>query len=94
MGVFGSNLRARVVLTGSPIWSARAARSEEILIRMFVRRPMVDAYLAQVNRLYGGPAAFAKTGVSARTSARTSDGLLRRYHDPSTSALPEWFELD
>ncbi len=93
-GVFGDDRRARVILTGSPNWSARAARSEEMLVRIPVRSPMVDAYIVQINRLYGGPAAFARTAVGARSGDPVGDALLRRYTNPDAGALPAWFELD
>ncbi len=91
-GVFDGNRRARVLITGSPNWSTRASRSDEVLIRW--KTPgsgVVDAYIRHIDNLYTGPWSYARTGTTARTGA---DPLLRSVTDPDAPALPAWFELD
>jgi hypothetical protein len=75
-----------VLITGSPNWSARAQRSDEIVIR-FLRVPsLVRKYQAHVDRLFAGPWSHRRT---------SSPELLRRAGgDARSQALPDWFELD
>ncbi len=106
-GVFGTSRRARILYSGSPNWSARAARSDEVLVRWWAGNTIVNKYIKQIDSLYSGPSAFGRTSTSGRTSAGTgldagldaafnvgNDVLLDRYTDPTAPALPGWFELD
>ncbi len=94
-GVYGGDRTARLLWSGSPNWSARAARSEEVLLRWNTGTGVVDRYIRQIDSLYSGPSAYAKSGTTARTSVDAgTDPLLTRYTDPDAPALPEWFQLD
>ena len=93
-GVFGNNRLARVMWSGSPNWSSRAARSDEILIRWRTGNGIVNRYIRQVNALYGGPSAYGKSSTTMRTGLDAPDPLLERFTDPNAPALPEWFELN
>ena len=50
-GVYDGNTSANLVVTGSPNWSARAARSDEIWVKIFDAPEMVRQYAAHVDRL-------------------------------------------
>ena len=87
-GVFGDDTSSSVVLTGSPNWSLRAARSEEVLIRVLDRPGLTRRYLARVDRLFSSR--FASSRV-------TSPAQLHRslvQHGRVSGQLPEWLELD
>ncbi len=94
-GVYGGDRTARLLWSGSPNWSSRAARSEEVLLRWNTGAGVVDRYIRQIDSLYSGPSAYAKSGTTARASIDAgTDPLLTRYTDPNAPALPEWFQLD
>ncbi len=87
-GFFDGNPRADVLITGSPNWSARANRSDEIIFRFLDVPKLVRQYSAQVDRLYRAPYSHRKT---------TSDALLRVVGgtpEPGDPVLPDWFDLD
>jgi phosphatidylserine/phosphatidylglycerophosphate/cardiolipin synthase-like enzyme len=86
-GVFAGDPRARVVITGSPNWSTRARRSDEIIFRFLNVPKMARSYIAHVNRLYGSPWAHRRT-VSQPLLGRMAVGR------ESGSPVPEWFELE
>ena len=83
-GVFDGDPKADVLITGSPNWSARAQRSDEILFRFLDVPKMVRQYSEHVDRLFGGGYARGKT---------TSRVLLDRVLEDGAD-LPEWFDLD
>ena len=83
-GVFDGDTSADVLLTGSPNWSARANRSDEILFRFLDVPKLVAQYSAHVDRLFAQQFSRGKT---------TSKQLLGRYLEGDES-LPGWFELD
>ena len=95
-GVFAGNRRANVLITGSPNWSTRASRSEEVLIRWRAGGSrIVNQYMRHIDRLYSSPWSYSKT--STRPGAKTqagADPLLRRATEPGAPTLPDWFELD
>jgi hypothetical protein len=103
-GVFSGVRNNRVLITGSPNWSTRASRSEEVLVRWGnANVRVVDAYIRHVDNLYTGPWSYARASVPQGRSAPGAgattgvDPLLRRYTAPGAvdaPALPEWFELE
>ena len=54
-GVFDGDTNANVIITGSPNWSTRGQKSDEILFRILKANKMVRQYTANVDRLYFGP---------------------------------------
>ena len=94
-GVFAGDTSADVVLTGSPNWSSRAQRSDEILIRTIKSRKLARQYIANTNRLFNGPWSHLRTAPSqkmlARGAAANGTGIpnLRTGEN-----VPEWFELN
>ena len=87
-GYFDGNPKADVLITGSPNWSARANRSDEIIFRFLDVPKLVRQYSGHVDRLYGAPYSHRKA---------VSEALLRLVNgtpEAGDPALPEWFELD
>jgi phosphatidylserine/phosphatidylglycerophosphate/cardiolipin synthase-like enzyme len=84
-GVFDGDADADVLITGSPNWSARAQRSDEILFRFLDVPSLVRQYSAHVDRLFGAPYSHRRTA---------SEPLLRRMAGDAETPLPDWFELD
>ena len=82
-GGFSGNRRANVLITGSPNWSSRASRSDEIVFRFLRSRRMATRYIRHIDRLYRGPWSHSRTAA---------DPLLARRL--VTGDLPEYFELD
>jgi phosphatidylserine/phosphatidylglycerophosphate/cardiolipin synthase-like enzyme len=82
-GGFAGDKTANVLITGSPNWSTRASRSDEILFRFLNAKRLVGRYLTHVDRLYRGPWSHEKTDLGATLERRLATG-----------DLPEWFELD
>lgn len=83
-GVFDGDTTANVLITGSPNWSARAQRSDEMVFRFLEVPKMTRQYIAHVDRLYRGPFSHRRA-ETAPILAKVAGG------DPS---LPRWFELD
>ncbi|MDQ4052038.1 MAG: phospholipase D-like domain-containing protein [Actinomycetota bacterium] len=83
-GFFDGDPRADVLITGSPNWSARAQRSDEIVVRFLDVPKLARQYSGHVDRLYSSPWSHRRT---------TAEPLLARMATGSP-ALPEWFELD
>ena len=50
-GVYGGNTAANLVWTGSPNWSARAARSDEIWVKVFDAPVLARAYANHIDYL-------------------------------------------
>jgi phosphatidylserine/phosphatidylglycerophosphate/cardiolipin synthase-like enzyme len=98
-GVYDGDSSASVVFTGSPNWSSRAARSEEIWVRVLDVPGMVSKYQRWINRWYGSRVAHAKLMTRADLKAAvarkvageglTAKGTQRAYDD-----LLSGFELD
>jgi phosphatidylserine/phosphatidylglycerophosphate/cardiolipin synthase-like enzyme len=84
-GVFDGDTRANVLITGSPNWSARAQRSDEIVFRFLDVPKMTWQYIAHVDRLFRGPFSHGRTA---------SESLLARMTGDGGATLPKWFELD
>ncbi|MGA8255339.1 MAG: phospholipase D-like domain-containing protein [Nocardioides sp.] len=97
-GVFDRNPRAKVVITGSPNWSARAARSDEVLVRLARAGGMALKYQRHVDNLFSSPYTHTNppsqgtTDLNARGLApvRLSPREFYRLGD----RLPSWYELD
>jgi hypothetical protein len=78
-----------VLFTGSPNWSTRAQRSDELWVRILNQPGLVRHYAGHVNRLYASRSAMASGGSpignTDRLAMRVTAG------DPG---LPSWFELE
>jgi hypothetical protein len=98
-GVFDGNTSANVLITGSPNWSSRAQKSDEILFRITKATKMVRDYTANTDRLFFGP--WAHDHVHP-LPANEEDLLLRRGAGGKSEVpnlrtgenVPDWFELD
>jgi phosphatidylserine/phosphatidylglycerophosphate/cardiolipin synthase-like enzyme len=86
-GVYAGDTASSVVITGSPNWSARAQRSDEVLVRMTGRPGMVQQYQRHVDRLFH--AGFAHWGPASQgrlwQAERTEGGA---------APVPAWFDND
>lgn len=87
-GVFDGDRAASVVLTGSPNWSTRAQRSDEVWVRLLDRPIIVRQYHRHVDRLYASPAAHFRS-VSPRRFGRSSSTAAG-----GRASVPSWFEMD
>ena len=88
-GVYKKDSSANLIFTGSPNWSARAQRSEEIWVRMIDQRRLANRYANWINRLYASPY------TSARVSSWADLGVRGGPSPMGTSPkLPDWFELE
>jgi phosphatidylserine/phosphatidylglycerophosphate/cardiolipin synthase-like enzyme len=89
-GVYRKNTGASVVFTGSPNWSARAQRSEEIWLRVLGQKAMTRKYNNHTDRL------FSHSASSARMTTRTQ--LMRSLEGTANArggtVVPDWLELD
>jgi phosphatidylserine/phosphatidylglycerophosphate/cardiolipin synthase-like enzyme len=88
-GVFGSDTSASVVMTGSPNWSSRASRSEELWVRVLDRPGMTRRYLDRVDNLYRSR--FSSPRLLTRDDLRQALAVHARV---TGQAHPEWLELD
>ncbi len=84
-GVYAGDRSASVLFTGSPNWSERAQRSDEVWVRIMNKSGMVRQYQRHVNELYSLPIAHARTTTSDRGLARSATGA---------TITPDWFEAD
>jgi hypothetical protein len=82
-GGFAGDSTANVLITGSPNWSSRASRSDEIVLRFLSSKRMVGQYFGHIDRLYRGPWSHERTQLDPVLARRVVSG-----------DLPEWFELD
>jgi phosphatidylserine/phosphatidylglycerophosphate/cardiolipin synthase-like enzyme len=85
IGSFDGDPKADVLMTGSPNWSARAQRSDEILFRFLDVPKLARQYAAHVDRLYAGPYSHRRT---------VDEPLLARMAEGAEPTLPSWFDLD
>jgi phosphatidylserine/phosphatidylglycerophosphate/cardiolipin synthase-like enzyme len=88
-GHFGRDTAASVVLTGSPNWSTRAARSEELWVRVLDHAGMTRQYLRRVDRLYASR--FSSPRLTTPAQLRQA---LARYARVAGPQSLDWFELD
>jgi hypothetical protein len=97
-GVYGGNTAANLVWTGSPNWSARAARSDEVWVKVFDAPSLARRYASHIDRLR---TIVLDQGDSDVTKLRTE---LRQYQQARRMlakagllqgpVLPDWLELD
>ncbi len=85
-GVYAGDRSASVVFTGSPNWSKRAQRSDEVWVRIMNKPGMVRHYQRHVNNLYASRYAHARTAGSARSPLLRSVG--------GETVVPDWFDND
>ena len=100
-GVYAGDTSASQVWTGSPNWSARAARSDEVWVRVFDAPLLARRYANQID--------YLRTIVLDQGDDEENDGTelrtqLRQYQKARTMlakagmldgpVLPDWLELD
>ncbi|GAB3257434.1 phospholipase D-like domain-containing protein [Nocardioides dilutus] len=98
-GVYGGNTSANLVWTGSPNWSARAARSDEVWVKVFDAPSLARRYAAHIDRLRtivldqgeDADAVALRAGLLEYQQARK---LLARAGLLDGPVLPDWLELD
>ncbi|MBJ7359732.1 phospholipase D-like domain-containing protein [Nocardioides sp.] len=100
-GVYGGNTAASLVWTGSPNWSARAARSDEVWVKVFDAPALARRYAAHVDRLR---TIVLDQGEDVEADAVKLRNALRQYQQARQAmaragvlngpVLPDWLELD
>ena len=99
-GVYGGNTAASLVWTGSPNWSARAARSDEVWVKVFDAPVLARRYAAHVDRLRTiildqgedvDDAADLRTQMRQYQQVRK---LMAKAGLLDGPVLPDWLELD
>lgn len=98
-GVYGGNTAASLVWTGSPNWSARAARSDEVWVKVFDAPTLARRYAAHVDRLRtihldqgeDAEASDLRTRLREYQQARK---ILAKAGMLDGPVLPDWLELD
>jgi PLD-like domain len=98
-GIYAGDTSAHVVLTGSPNWSARAARSDEVWVKVFGAPAIARRYASHIDHL--------RTIVLDQGEEEDPTALraqLRQYQQArrllarggllSGPVLPDWLELD
>jgi phosphatidylserine/phosphatidylglycerophosphate/cardiolipin synthase-like enzyme len=98
-GVYGGNTAASLVWTGSPNWSARAARSDEVWVKVFDAPVLARRYAAHVDRLRTivldqGEEADAVRLRNELRQYQQARKLLARAGMLDGPVLPDWLELD
>ena len=99
-GVYGGNTAANLVWTGSPNWSARAARSDEVWVKVFDAPTLARRYAAHVDRLRTivlDQGEDADDVTRLRTELRQyqqARKLLAKAGLLDGPVLPDWLELD
>jgi hypothetical protein len=84
-GVYAGDTSASALFTGSPNWSARAQRSDEVWVRVLDHPGVVRSYQRHVDNLYASRFAHARSTPTGTTLGRTAAG---------TTITPDWFEDD
>jgi phosphatidylserine/phosphatidylglycerophosphate/cardiolipin synthase-like enzyme len=93
-GVYDGDRSANVLLTGSPNWSTRAQRSDEILFRIKNSTRIVRQYQRHIDRLFFGPWSHTRTTQQPKLLGR---GFAVNNEIPNLKTgknVPDWFELD
>ena len=100
-GVYGGKTTASIVLTGSPNWSARAARSDEVWVKIFDAPVLARRYAAHIDRLRTIVLDQGDDEEDEATELRTQ---MRQYQQARKllakaglldgPVLPDWLELD
>ncbi len=94
-GVYDGDTAADVLITGSPNWSTRGQKSDEILFRILKATKMVRDYSANTDRLFFGPWAHDHyRQVSPRMAARGTGEQTAVPNLRTGENVPDWFELD
>lgn len=92
-GVYGNKTDARVVFTGTPNWSVRALRGDEILVRTNSARALVGIYNGHMERLFRSEYAHDRT-TSPEQLVRGYPGhdqfARRSSSDPASSVEQDW----
>jgi phosphatidylserine/phosphatidylglycerophosphate/cardiolipin synthase-like enzyme len=88
-GVYKKDSSANLIFTGSPNWSARAQRSEEIWVRMIDQRRLASRYANWIDRLYGSPYTSMRVSSWADLGVRGGPSVMG-----TSPKLPDWFELE
>ncbi|MDQ4052042.1 MAG: phospholipase D-like domain-containing protein [Actinomycetota bacterium] len=93
-GVYGGDKSAHVLVTGSPNWSTRAQKSDEILFRITKATKMVNQYMANTDRLFFSEWSHLRTAPSTKMLMRgvTEPGGLPNLRTGEN--VPDWFELN
>lgn len=98
-GVYGGNKNANLVWTGSPNWSARAARSDEVWVKVFGAPALAARYARHIDRLrtivldQGEDADPAKLYAELR-KYQQARSVMARAGMLDGPVLPDWLELD
>lgn len=100
-GVYGGNTAASLVWTGSPNWSARAARSDEVWVKVFDAPVLARAYANQIDYLR---TIVLDQGDDEENDAARLYQRMREYQQARQvmarggllggPVLPDWLELD
>jgi phosphatidylserine/phosphatidylglycerophosphate/cardiolipin synthase-like enzyme len=93
-GVFGGDHSAHVLITGSPNWSTRAQRSDEILFRILKATKMVNQYQANTDRLFFSDWAHLRTTPSMKLLMKSAGKSGEVPNLRTGENVPDWFELD
>ena len=98
-GVYAGDTSASVIFTGSPNWSERAQRSDELWVRILDRPGMVRQYRDHVNMLYAKRFAHTRAADGGTGLRRSATGATitptgsrpteaRPRHDRGTAGSP------
>lgn len=94
-GVYGSDKSANVVLTGSPNWSARAARSDEVWVKVFEAKVLANRYASWIDRLRGINLDQGEEDLRVAMRHYAQERRLQmRETGTSGPIFPDWLELD
>ena len=99
-GVYGGNTKASLVWTGSPNWSARAARSDEVWVKVFGAPVLAARYAREIERLRTivlDQGEDVEDADDLRTQLRQyqqARKLLAKAGLLDGPVLPDWLELD
>ena len=93
-GVFDGDTSANVLITGSPNWSTRAQKSDEILFRILKARKMVRQYMANTDRLFSSNLAHAHITPTANKTLMRGWSNGEKPNLRTGENVPDWFELD
>jgi phosphatidylserine/phosphatidylglycerophosphate/cardiolipin synthase-like enzyme len=93
-GVYGGDPSSHVLVTGSPNWSTRAQKSDEILFRITKATKMVNQYMANTDRLFFSQWSHLRTAPSRKMLMRgaTESGEVPNLRTGEN--VPDWFELN
>lgn len=98
-GVYGGDTSANLVWTGSPNWSARAARSDEVWVKVFEAPALANRYARHIERLRGivldqGEASSPAKLRNQLRQYQQARQVLARAGMLDGPVLPDWLELD